>query len=118
MKRKLRAAGWCVLLICAFAGCSQVKDMVQGGTAVGEYPVEVGGVTISGKPQKAVVLSPSLADVLLALGYETQLAAGSEECTQESFSVCRALRSRSGRISALKIFRRYKITRSLSWSPA
>ncbi len=84
MKRKIIAAVLCVLLICAFAGCSQVKDMVQGGTAVGEYPVEVGGVTISGKPQKAVVLSPSLADVLLALGYETQLAAGSEECTQES----------------------------------
>ncbi len=84
MKRKIIAAALCVLFVCMFSGCSQVKDMVQGGAVAGEYPVEVGGVTISGKPQKVVVLSPSLADVILALGYETQLAAGSEECTQAS----------------------------------
>ena len=44
--------------------------------------MEVNGVTISSRPQKAVVLSPSLADVLLALDCETQLVGASEECTQ------------------------------------
>ncbi len=87
MKCKLIAVILCVLLSAsAFAGCSQVKDMVQGVTTGGEFPVEVEGVTISGKPQKVVVLSPGLADVVLALGYETQLAAGSEDCTQEGLS--------------------------------
>ena len=85
MKYRFLAMILCILLlVSAFAGCSHVKEMVQNATAGGEFPVEVEGVTISGKPQKAVVLSSSLADVILALGYETQLAAGSEECTQDS----------------------------------
>lgn len=72
-----------LLLFCgAFAGCSQMDSLVSGVTATGEFPVEVNGVTISSRPQKAVVLSPSLADVLLALDCETQLVGASEECTQ------------------------------------
>lgn len=69
-------------ILAAFAGCSQVRDMVSGVAATGEFPVDVGGVTVSARPQKAVVLSPSLADVILALGCETQLAAATEDCTQ------------------------------------
>ncbi len=72
------------LILFVFAGCSQIGDIVSGVTATGEFPVEIEGVTVAARPQKAVVLSPSLADVVLALGYETQLAAGSEECTQPS----------------------------------
>ncbi len=75
----------CVALACGMlSACSDVRDMVSGVAAGGEFPVEVAGVTISSRPQKVVVLSPSLADVVLALGYETQLAAGAQECTQES----------------------------------
>lgn len=85
MKCRFLAIVLCFLLLGSFfAGCSSVKDIVQNVGAGGEFPVEVAGVTISGRPQKAVVLSPSLADVIAALGYETQLAAGSEECTQNS----------------------------------
>ena len=72
------------LLASVFSGCSSVQDIVQNVAASGEFPVEVAGVTISARPTKAVVLSPSLADVIAALGYETQLTAGSEECTQDS----------------------------------
>lgn len=72
-----------VLLCGSFAACSEISDLASGVTS-GEFPVEVAGVTISSKPQKVLVLSPSLADVVLALGYETQLAASSEDCTQES----------------------------------
>lgn len=71
-----------LLVFGAFTGCSQMDNLVSGVTATGEFPVEVNGVTISSRPQKAVVLSPSLADVLLALDCETQLVGASEECTQ------------------------------------
>ncbi len=82
---RLLAAILCLaLILCGFAGCSQVSEIVSGVTGGGEYPVEINGVTISSKPQKVVVLSPSLADVVLALGCETQLAAGTQECTQDS----------------------------------
>lgn len=76
-----------LLLVCgAFAGCSQMDDIVSNVTAAGEFPVEVNGVTISSKPQRVVVLSPSLADVVLALGYETQLAGASDQCTQDNLA--------------------------------
>lgn len=82
MIKKLVAAALCIslCLICA-AGCSNVGDLVSG-TPAGEFPVEINGVTVGARPQKVVVLSPSLADVVLALDNETQLAAGSQSCTQ------------------------------------
>lgn len=73
-----------LLALCGFAGCSQIGNIVSGVAATGEFPVTIGDVTVAAKPQKAVVLSPSLADVVVALGYETQLAAGDEGCTQPS----------------------------------
>lgn len=78
------------LWICAalaatiFSGCENLPGMASTATVTGEFPVEVNGVTISSRPQKVVVLSPSLADVVAALGYETQLAAGVESCTQDT----------------------------------
>lgn len=80
---------FCPLLCIVFfalslAGCKGLPNVASGVTAAGEFPVKIGDVTVSARPQKAVVLSPSLADVVLALGYETQLAAGTEACTQES----------------------------------
>lgn len=84
MCRRCAAAACAVVLLCAAAGCSQIGNIVSNVAATGEFPVEIGDVTISARPQKAVALSPSLADVVLALGYETQLAAAGEECTQES----------------------------------
>ena len=85
MKCRFLAIILCIFLLASvFSGCSSVQDIVQNVAASGEFPVEVAGVTISARPTKAVVLSPSLADVIAALGYETQLAAGSEECTQDS----------------------------------
>lgn len=77
----------CLALGCSsFAGCSQMDDIVSNVTAAGVFPVEVNDVTISSRPQKAVVLSPSLADVVLALGCETQLVGVSEECTQSNLN--------------------------------
>lgn len=73
----------CVLLAAgALSGCGNVQELASGG--VGEFPVTINEVKISARPAKAVVLSPSLADVVLALGYERQLAGGSDDCTQDS----------------------------------
>lgn len=74
----------CLCLACgALSACSEISELASG-VATGEFPVDVAGVTISSKPQRVLVLSPSLADVVLALGCETQLAASSENCTQDS----------------------------------
>ncbi len=81
---RLLAALLCLCLACTVLGaCSDVSGLVSG-VATGVFPVEVNGVTISSKPQKVAVLSPNLADVVLALGCETQLAAGSGDCTQDA----------------------------------
>lgn len=92
MNRNIRCtlrAGVCLLLslllcVSGLAGCAQFGDIASGIAATGEYPVTVGETTINAKPQKVVVLSASLADVVLALGYDTQLAAGDNSCTQTS----------------------------------
>lgn len=55
------------------------------GSSTGSYPVTVGGVSV-GQPKGVVVLSDSLADVVLALGYEAQLKGKGESCTQEDLS--------------------------------
>lgn len=76
----------CLALLClclALPACSDMGGLVSGVQA-GVFPVEVNGVTINARPQRVAVLSPSLADVVLALGCDTQLAAGSEDCTQAS----------------------------------
>lgn len=72
-----------VLLCGTMTACSDVSDLVSGA-ATGEFPVTIDGVTISAKPQRVVVLSPSLADVVLALNCDTQLAAGGTGCDQDS----------------------------------
>lgn len=78
------AALCCVCLLAAgLGGCSDVPGLASS-LATGVFPVEVNGVTVNSRPQKVAVLSPSLADVVLALGCETQLIAGPETCTQEA----------------------------------
>ena len=73
-----------ILCLCfaVLAGCAQVPGIVSG-TGDGVFPVEVNGVSIGSKPQKVAVLSPSLADVVLALGCDTQLTVAGSGCAQE-----------------------------------
>ena len=75
-----------VLLAVSTAACSQPVTVDSGLTA-NEYPVTVNELTIEAKPQKVAVLSGSLADVILAMGYETSLVLGSEDCTQPELQV-------------------------------
>ncbi len=81
--RRIAALLLGLALLCgSFAACSSLPDLTSA-VAAGEFPVDVNGVTIAARPQKVLVLSPSLADVVLALGCDTQLAASSEACTQD-----------------------------------
>ena len=71
------------VLLVALTGCNGLNNVVSGMNAsTGEFPVEVEGVTISSRPSKVVVLTAGLADVVAALGLETQLVAGPTDCTQ------------------------------------
>ena len=73
--RRVAALLLCVLLACgAFAGCSQVEEIVSGVAATGEFPVEVNGINIQSRPSRVVVLSPRLAAGGGARGSETRVA--------------------------------------------
>lgn len=76
-----------ILILSSFAGCKSSVDVDKSGTAdLQNYPVTVNEVTIDSKPSSVVCLSASLADAILAMGYETSLKAVSEDATQDDFS--------------------------------
>ncbi len=76
-----------ILVLSSFAGCKSSVDVDKNGTAdLQNYPVTVNEVTIDSKPTSVVCLSASLADAILAMGYETSLKAVSEDATQDDFS--------------------------------
>lgn len=76
-----------VLAVFSFSSCG-VFDLGLTSTvaAQGEFPVTVGEVEISSKPQKVLVVSPKLVDVVLALQKETQLIGATDDCTQVDLS--------------------------------
>lgn len=87
MKKRILAAilGLCMLAL-SLTGCGNASD-VESGAAAQDYPVQVDGVTIESQPEGVAVLSPNIADIILALGYEINLKARSAECTQPDLEV-------------------------------
>lgn len=87
MKKRILAAilGLCMLAL-SLTGCGNAPD-VESGAAAQDYPVQVDGVTIESQPEGVAVLSPNIADIILALGYEIHLKARSAECTQPDLEV-------------------------------
>ena len=80
--KKFLAAFLCFLFICTpFTGCKH-NDETSSTNSADEYPVTVGGTQLNAMPERVVVLSDNLADVILALGYEIVLKGKSTECTQ------------------------------------
>lgn len=73
----------CVLLLTTSCNII-VKEDSEGQY---DYPVTVGNAVFTQSPQKVVVLSENLADIILACGYEGKLIARSDSCTQESLSI-------------------------------
>lgn len=77
-----------MLMVSTLSGCERLVQKLNPKTAVqGTFPVTVNNVEIKSAPQKAVVLSASLADVVLAVHAEAQVGAVSSDSTQPELSV-------------------------------
>lgn len=85
-KRWIAAILAAVMTLTLFSGCGG-GGTDENGVAKNDYPVSIGGVTFDQSPERVVVLSPSMADVILAMGYEIKLVGRTEDCTQEDLSV-------------------------------
>lgn len=88
MPKKLAAAflSFC-LAASPLAGCGQEDSGAVSGAASRDFPVTVVGVTLNQAPKGVVVLSSSLAEVILEMDYEISLKAKSEDCVQSDLSV-------------------------------
>ncbi len=77
-----------LLLATAFTACHGEGDGSSGPARV-DYPVTIGDLVVEKAPARVVVLSESLADVVLALGsgFEVKLVGRSDECTQKELEV-------------------------------
>lgn len=73
MRAKRFVAAFLCLCMTAllFAGCGSPAD-IESGAAKQDYPVKVNDVTIEPQPEGVAVLSPNVADIILAMGYEIQ----------------------------------------------
>ena len=86
MKRPLAALLGMLVVLRICVGCGPKGD-ISSGVAEQDFPVTVNEVTIQDEPKGVVVLSPNLAEVIMALGYEMQLCGKGAACTQEDLSV-------------------------------
>ena len=86
LKRMIAGLLSAVLIVSAFTGCAG-KGNISSGAAEQDFPVTIGTVTLKSEPAGIAVFSPSLADVILAMGYEISLKAKSKDCDQEDLSV-------------------------------
>ncbi len=86
IKRSFAALLCLMLVIGACVGCGPKGD-ISSGAAEQDFPVTINEVTIKDEPKGVVVLSPNLAEVILAIGYEMQLCGKGAACTQEDLSV-------------------------------
>lgn len=86
MKRFMALLMSICMVALLMAGCSGGGSIEDGANA-SDFPVTVGDVTLSAQPGGVAVLSDNLADVVLALGYEIDLKARSESCTQTELKV-------------------------------
>lgn len=87
MLKRLTAVFLCVgIIVSSFAGCGPKND-ISSGAGTQDYPVTIGEVTIKERPSGVAVLSANIADVILAIGYEADLKAKSEDCIQSDLAV-------------------------------
>lgn len=87
MVKKRTPVVLCAALIAAMITGCVPQSNISSGAGAKDYPVTIGDVTIRSEPTGAVVLTPNAASVVLTLGYETQLKAKSQACTQSDLSV-------------------------------
>lgn len=87
MIKKITALFMCLLMVTAGLAACGSKNDISSGVGAKDFPVTIVDVTINAEPTGAVVLSPNVADVILAMGYEVQLKAKSADCTQSDLAV-------------------------------
>ena len=78
-----------LLLLVLLTACNHGEEGDSSGPAQVDYPVAIGEFVIEKAPARVVVLSESLADVVITLGsgFEVKLVGRSDECTQEDLDV-------------------------------
>lgn len=86
MFKKLTAAVLSVILTITLLPACTRQNNISSGAGQNDFPVTVSNVTIGSEPTGAAVLSPNVADVILALGYEINLKAKSASCTQKDLA--------------------------------
>lgn len=96
MKTRIFALGLAVLMLFTMlSGCSGGDNSSGSGSSAGssapapaqqEYPITINNVEIKEAPASVVTLSPSLADVVIALRYQTLLTGRSEDCIAEDLA--------------------------------
>jgi len=101
LKSKCLCLVMTMLLSVCVVGCSMFKSSDENA----EYPVTVNDVTIDKEPKKVIVLSDSLADIVIGLSDVGKVCARSDECTQEAFSKLPSVGSKSNpNVETIKSF--------------
>lgn len=83
--RKILILACSIVLAFSLFACASpvdIDDKESDTSSTQDYPVTVSGLTISSQPKAVAVLSPSVADMILALGYEDCLVLATQDCTQ------------------------------------
>ena len=70
----------------AFAAGMVLSATACNSSRSEEYPVKLANITISKAPDRVIVLSDSIADILVSCGFIKKIEGRSDECTQEEIS--------------------------------
>ncbi len=79
----------------ALAAVIALSAAACGTSSTGEYPVRLANITVNSAPEKVVVLSDSIADILVSCGFIKKIEGRSDECTQEEISGVRSVGSKN-----------------------
>ena len=88
MVKKIAAICLIACLLFSFAACSAVDSQK-------EYPVTIAHSVITQSPQSVITLSDSIADMLIACGYQSKIKGRSDACTQSVLESVQSVGSKS-----------------------
>mgnify|MGYP003208949968 CR=1 FL=1 len=86
MFKKIVALALAAGMVLSTAACNSSRSE--------EYPVRLANVTISSAPERVIVLSDSIADILVSCGFIKKIEGRSDECTQEEISGVKSVGSK------------------------
>ena len=86
MFKKIVALALAVGMVLSAAACNSTHSE--------EYPVKLANISISKAPERVIVLSDSIADILVSCGFIKKIEGRSDECTQEEISGVKSVGSK------------------------